>query len=125
MHVAYVVAELGGSRCDALKIDVTQRYVAREPQYDFTHTVTVPAPLSDTPVQLFFPAYFHNPGSTDPTKEAFAFAGLELPGTAADCLLRLSRVRDVSQMPVLLDLQLRPHWEQVTPYSTIAGVELA
>ena len=35
----------------------------------------------------------------------------------------MSRVREPSSLPVLLDLQLRPNWEQVTPYATIAGVE--
>ena len=123
VHAAYLVAELGGPRCDALKIDVIERYAASQPQYDFTHTVSVPTPLSDDPLQLFFPAYFHNPESTDPAREGFAFTGVELPGSAAGCLSRLSRVSDSSQVPVLLDLQLPPDWERVTPYATIAGVE--
>jgi hypothetical protein len=123
VHAEYVVAELGGARCDALKLDVTERYTATARPYDFTHTVTVPTPLSDSPVQVFFPAYFRRPRSTDLAQDGFAFAGLELPGPAADCLIGLSRVRDPSQVPILLDLQLGPHWEEVTPYATIAGVE--
>ena len=101
----------------------TERYVATEPRYDFTHTVSVPTPLSNDPVQLYFPAYFHNPESTGFAQEGFAFSGLELPATAAGCLARFSRLSDVSQLPLLLDLQLRPGWEQVTPYETISGVE--
>ena len=123
VHAAYVVAELGGARCDALKLDVTERYTATGRPYDFTHTVTVPTPLSDSPVQVFFPAYFRRPRSTDLAQDGFAFAGLELPASAADCLTRLSRVQDPSQIPMLLDVQLRPRWEEVTPYATIAGVE--
>jgi hypothetical protein len=123
VHAAYVVAELGGASCDALKLELTERYTATSRPYDFTHTVTVPTPLSDSPVQVFFPAYFRRPQSTDLAQDRFAFAGLELPGAAADCLIRLSRVQDPSQIPLLLDVQLRPHWEEVTPYATIAGVE--
>jgi hypothetical protein len=37
--------------------------------------------------------------------------------------MHLSRVQDPTRIPLLLDLQLRPGWEQVTPYATIAGIE--
>ena len=64
VHAAYVVAELGGDRCDALKINLTERYAATGRGYDFTHTVMVPAPLSDSPAQVFFPAYVRRPPGT-------------------------------------------------------------
>jgi hypothetical protein len=123
VHAAYVAAELGGDRCEALKIDVTERYTATVKGYDFTHTVRVPAPLSDRPVQLFFPAYVRRPHPADLAQEAFAFAGLELPAPAVDCVMKMSRVQDTAAIPMLLDVQLGPDWEQVTPYATIAGIE--
>ena len=123
VHAAYVAAELGGAGCDALKLEVTERYTASQRSYDFTHTVTVPTPLSDRPAQIFFPAYFRHPDAGDSFAERFAFAGLEVPASAAGCVIRLSRVQDLSQVPLLLDLQLRPDWDKVTPYATIAGVE--
>ena len=121
MHAAYVVAELGGDRCDALKINLTERYAATGRGYDFTHTVVVPAPLSDSPAQVFFPAYVRRPRGT--MEDAFAFTGVELSRSAADCLVGLKRLQDPSQIPMLLDVQLRPEWEEVTPYATIAGIE--
>jgi hypothetical protein len=63
------------------------------------------------------------PRPGDLAQDEFAFAGVELPGSAADCVTRLSRVQDPSRIPLLLDVQLRPRWEEVTPYATIAGVE--
>jgi hypothetical protein len=96
--------------------------VATARGYDFTHTVRVPVPLSDRPVQMFFPAYVRS-NAADPAQDAFAFAGIELPAQAADCVITLSRLRDASAIPMLLDVQLQPEWEAVTPYATIAGVE--
>jgi hypothetical protein len=122
VHAAYVVAELGGDRCDALKIDLVERYAATGRGYDFTHTVMIPTPLSDSPAQVFFPAYVRRP-QPGLAQDAFAFTGLELPRPAADCLIGLSRLQDPSQIPVLLDVQLRPGWQEVTPYATIAGIE--
>ena len=123
VHAAYLVADIGGSHCDAMKVGVTQRYHAMSPGYDFTHTVDVPVPLADTPTRLVFPAYFRNPGSTSPVDEPFGFTGLELPAVDAACLVRVSAVNDPSAFPMLLDLRLRPDWDRATPYATISGVE--
>ena len=123
VHAAYLVAYVGGAACDTMNLQVTQRYRAMTPGYDFSHGVNVAVPLSDEPVALYFPAYFRNPGSTDAIDEPFGFAGLELPGAHADCLVRLSTLNDTTSLPALLDLRLRPGWERATPYATISGVE--
>ncbi len=123
VHAAYVVAYVGGARCDTMNLRVTERYRAMTAAYDFSHGVDVAVPLSDVPVALYFPAYFRNPGSTSPGDEPFGFAGLELPGAHASCLVRVSRLNEISSLPTLLDLRLRPGWERVTPYATISGVE--
>lgn len=123
VHAAYVVAEIGGSNCNAMNLRVTQRYHAMTAGYDFTHAVDVAVPLSDDPVALYFPAYFRNPGSSNPVDEPFGFAGLELPAAHTACLVRFSNLTDVASLPALLDLRLRPEWERVTPYATISGVE--
>ena len=123
VHAAYVAVDLGGARCDALNLNVTERYTASQRSYDFTHTVTVPAPLSDSPAQMFFPAYFRSPAPGDQLGERFAFAGLEVPAAQTDCVISVSRVQDPPNVPLWPDVQLRPGWEEVTPYATIAGVE--
>ncbi len=123
VHAAYVVAYLGGANCDAMNLRVTQRYHSMTKGYDFSHPVGVAVPLVDDPVALYFPAYFRNPGSSSAGDEPFSFAGLELPGGHANCLVRMSSLNDVAALPALLDLRLRPGWERVTPYATISGVE--
>lgn len=123
VHAAYVVAYVGGANCDAMNLRVTQRYHSMTKGYDFSHPVDVAVPLVDEPVALYFPAYFRNPGSSNAADEPFGFAGLELPGAHANCLVRMSSLNDVAALPALLDLRLRPGWERVTPYATISGVE--
>jgi len=123
MHAAYVVAYVGGAQCNTMNLSVTQRYLSMTKGYDFSHAVNVAVPLADEPMALYFPAYFKDPGSTDPGDEAVRFAGLELSGAHAACLVRMSSLDNVAALPALLDLRLRPGWEQVTPYATISGVE--
>jgi hypothetical protein len=123
VHSVYLLAEFGGNHCETLKLDVTYRYAATHAPFDFTRTIKIQPPLSDRPVQVFLPAYYRRPPPNAALHEGFGLAGLELPASAADCLTGLSRVRDSAQTPVLLDLHLRPHWEDSTLYGTIAGVE--
>lgn len=123
VHASYLVAEIGGSACDAMVVEATQRYQASSASYDFTHSRRLPVPVSDEPVRWFFPAYFRIPESANPAADAFAFAGVELPAAQASCLVRLSRVTDASRYPVLLDMQLPPDWRRATAHATITGVE--
>lgn len=123
VHAAYLVADIGGAQCDSTQVDLTQRYRAATVPYDFTHAVRVPVPVVDTPVRIVFPAYYKDPASTDPFDEGFAFAGLELSPGEAPCLLRVSSLQQPGSLPILLDLQLGPDWQKVTPYATITGLE--
>jgi len=122
VHAHYLAAEFGGAECNAMRVDVTQRYRAAQPGYDFTHRVGVDIPVTDQLTQLVFPAYYRNPLSSSPLDEPMAFAGLELPPDRANCLQRVS-VLETPSHPALLDLRLPPDWQRVTPYATISGVE--
>ncbi len=123
VHAAYLVVDLGGPKCDQLDVPVTLRYDAQNPAYDFSHTKSVRMPLADDPFELVFPVYFRSPGSIDRAQEPFAFRGLELPESARSCLMRVSRIADPQQFPVLMEMRLPPQWERATPYATITGVE--
>ena len=104
-----------------MTVRVTQRYHAMSAGYDFTHSLDVPVPLTDTPTRLIFPVYFRNPNSTSTTDEGFGFSGLEVTPSAG-CLVNVSSANAATVFP-LLDLRLPPDWAAVTPYATISGVE--
>lgn len=123
VHAVYLAADVGGAGCNTMNLRLTQRYQSITKGYDFSHSVNVAVPIADEPTALYFPAYFKDPASPARADEAFKFAGLELPAADAACLLRLSSLGHVADLPVLLDLRLRPGWERVTPYATIRGVE--
>jgi len=123
VHAAYLAADLGGPACDQLSVDVTLRYSALNPNYDFTHVKTIRMPRVNEPLQIFFPAYFRSPDSTDPIKEPFSFRGIELADGAAPCLMKVARVEQPETIPELLDLRLPPRWPESTPYATISGIE--
>lgn len=123
VHAAYLVAYVGGPRCDVTTVRMTQRYHATTAGYDFTHFVDLPVPLGDDPTALYFPAYYRNPRSAVTADEPFGFAGLELPAAQASCLTRVSRINDASAWPALFELRLRPGWDRVSPYASISGLE--
>ena len=123
VHAAYVAAEIGREACDAMYVDVTQRYQAMSKGYDFSHTSRIAVPIANEPVRVFFPAYFRNPASTRPVDDGFRFAGLEMTAANANCLGRIATINEPARYSSLLDLQLPPDWERATPYATISGVE--
>ena len=123
VHAAYVSAEIGRAACDAMSVEVTQRYQAMSNGYDFSHTSRIAVPIVDEPVRVFFPAYFRNPLSTSPGDDGFRFAGLEISAANANCLARIATLDEPARYSSLLDVHLPPDWERVTPYATISGVE--
>ena len=128
VHAELIVAEFGGAACDSLKLDAVFRYRSSEGRYDFTRTVQVQPPLSSTPTRLLVPVYFHKPLDHSPARAImgradYGLASVDLPAVAAGCMTSLARVRDISRLPVLFELQLPPKWEQATLYETIDGVE--
>ena len=124
VRTAYVVAEFRGGACDTVKLDATFRYAATEPEFDFSRTMPIRPPLEAGAVTtIFFPAYLHQPRSGDPVAAGYGLQGLELPEGSIACLTGLARVRDLAGLPLMLNLELRPHWEGATPYQTIEGWE--
>lgn len=121
---SFLVAEFRGGACETVKLDVTFRYAATEPMFDFSRTMQIRPPLEAGEVTtIMFPAFAHGPRTGDPVAAAYAVEGLELPAQSVDCLTGFSRVRDVSGLPLLMNVSLPPRWEQATPYQTIEGWE--
>ena len=121
------VADFGGPSCDSLKLDAYFRYDAAEPQFDFTRHLTVQPPLSaSTPLRIYFPAYFHRPravGGEYRLNTGYRFVGLDVPESAASCVVRLARVSDLTGLPLLFELRLPPNWEHADLFQTITGWE--
>jgi hypothetical protein len=53
----------------------------------------------------------------------FRLASIELPASASGCLSSLSRVRDVTGLKLLPDLNLPQRWQHATLYATLDGIE--
>jgi hypothetical protein len=120
----YIVADFGGERCDALKLDVTFRYRAVSAFNDFSRSMQVRPPIAPaSATRIFFPAYFHTAHSPSREATTYGLGGVELPAAAAPCLTGLSRIRDVTGLRMLPVLTLPPAWEQATLYYTIDGLE--
>lgn len=121
------VAEFGGTSCDMLKLDAYLRYEAAERQFDFTRHLSVQPPLSaTTPLRVYFPAYFHRPrviGDKYHLTAGYQFVGLEVPESAAACVLRLARASNLATLPLLFELRLPPGWERADRFQTITGRE--
>jgi hypothetical protein len=121
VHAAYVSAGIGGPGCDRLQVNVMHRYDAAPANYDLSHPASWAVPLGDQPLRVFFPAYFLEPSSA--VTGSFRFSGLETSPEEAACIRDLSIVDNPAQFPVLMEMQLPPAWQEVTPYATITGVE--
>jgi hypothetical protein len=122
VRTIFLVSEFAAGACESLKFEMVVRYQSPPGGYDFTHTVQVRPPLAAGTRRIFLATYAHPKGS--PVLEgAYRLAGLDLPRESAQCLSGLYRVRDVTGMPLVLDANLPPDWESVTPFHTIDGIE--
>jgi hypothetical protein len=122
-----IVAEFGGPSCDALKLDATFVYESSSSRFDFSRSLPIQPPLSATPLRVLFPAYSHT-ASADAASDSlegshYRFAGIDLPEAAAHCLMRLGRISDATQLPVLFELRLPPGWENADLFHTVVGWE--
>jgi hypothetical protein len=122
VHSTYLRAAFGGPTCSIARMDVTFRYNATEAQHDFSRTIAV-QPTAPGPTVFFFPAYEHRSRDVEAIHSGYALAGIEMPSAGADCLTEVSRVRDPSALPLLMELRLPPRWRDATLYGTLAGIE--
>ncbi len=119
----YVVVELAAGACEALKFDLTFRYAASSPAYDFSRTIQVRPPIAAGGVRhIFFPIYAH-PRRSSVIDAEYTFKGIDLPAENVSCVSELSWVRNVRGLPLLLDLNLPAGWQDATLYQTVDGLE--
>ena len=122
LHTTYLLAEFAAGACESLKFDVIVRYNSPPGGYDFTRTIHVRPPLEDGVRRIFSAIYSHSQGSQI-LEGTYSLAGLDLPRESAACLSGLYRIKSVSGLPLVLDVNLPSDWEQRAPFHTLDGIE--
>jgi len=111
----YVVAVFSPEGCPAVRLPVTFRYAAVDPQADYSLDTIVTFVDKAPPVEIFFPAYRVDGSSR--------FDGVEVPSGLEPCVREITRVRNLESLPMLLHLTLTDGWERVPLYQRLAGWE--
>jgi len=112
----YIVAEFSGLSCGVARLPVTFKYASAEKLNDFSrHMVMALGRHSNEPTRVFFPAYYY--------ADASHFQGIEVPAGHELCLTSLSRVKDTSTPPLLLDVTFAPAWQSTRLFQTLSAVE--
>lgn len=117
VSVEYLVAEFSAEHCNCATVWPVFRYgmsvVTGRP--DFSRSISVDlADSRETGTRLFLPV-ISSPYS--------AYKGIEFPLEQADCLRRVSRVKDTSLFPILLTVQLPLSQSPVALHQTMAAWE--
>jgi hypothetical protein len=117
VRTAYLAAEIdAGCAFESVPLQLT--YGGVTPSVDFTGTVDVPVGNAAAgTAYAYFPVYAD--GSAGHARPQFAFERLTVPSPQAGCVRRISRVRDVSALPVLFYLTLAPDWQRQAAHETI------
>jgi len=123
----YLLARLGGERCDALRLPVTLRYRAPYPLGDFSRMLAITMPArSGAQVKLLAPVFYRYQLASDAidrTDSAYQFRGVETSVADTGCVQGIDRIVDTTRFPLLLSAALTPEWQQAELYQTIAAVE--
>jgi hypothetical protein len=125
----YLIASVGGERCDALRLPITLRYDAPFPKGDLSTTMDVRMPLeSAADADLLTPVYYRFRTESDLTNltdrsSVYQFRGFEVDARDRGCVQRVERIADVSRFPLLITATLTPRWRDATFYQTLAMLE--
>jgi hypothetical protein len=125
----YLIARIGGSRCEALRLPVTLRYDAPFPRGDFSRTMSIRMPLeANADVQLLAPVFYRYRLESDVNDftdrwSAYQFRGFEIDARDSDCLASAERVVETKDFPLLLSATLAPKWRSAQWYATLGIIE--
>jgi hypothetical protein len=107
----YLALEFSSERCGAAEVPVTIRYDAKAPANDFTYVDDVAISPSG-PTWRIVPVFYNGQWSH--------FAGVTTPAGTESCLKSVSRIDDLTGVPVFLDLDLAPGWRKTSLFQRIA-----
>ena len=112
----YLAAHFAPAACPAARLPVTIRYWVAEGQQDYSFD-TVVMFLHRSTFDLYFPVY-DVPGKS-------RFSGVEVARGFERCVERISRLRDLRSLPILVNLRLTPGWDEGPLYQRLADWESA
>jgi hypothetical protein len=117
VRTQYLVAELDAG-CAFETVPLRLSYRASAYSVDFTETVEAPVGNSEAgSAYAFFPVYAD--GSGVHPQAQFVFERLTVPAPQAECVRRVSRVRNPDTLPVLFHLTLTPDWQRQPAHEEI------
>jgi hypothetical protein len=124
----YLVARLGGDRCDVLQMPLTLRYDAPFPRGDLSETLPIAMSLDSAGVKVLTPVFYRYRLESDvkdftDRSSHYQFRGFELNTESAGCFQGVSRILDPTRFPLLLSATLAPAWREAPLYQTLATVE--
>jgi hypothetical protein len=125
VHTDYLVVEFASeSLCHISQIQSIFRYAFTDPLVDFSQEMQIHlASQNETPTWLFFPVFSGSYGDpvfngTYDTHE-YHFQGIELSQRDKACFRGLYRIKNVSQLPLLIYFTSFPSWEQTALYQKL------
>ncbi len=120
---AYLLIDVNPQRCDAWSFSARVRYEAGLNGTELLVPVTVPLvdPQLGSSVKILVPVYaawFPRFG-----RHKSQFAGLDLPGRDAPCIVSIGKLGDLGALPLLVTAILGPDWRTASHYQTMTGIE--
>ncbi len=117
IRTEYLVAELDAA-CAFESVPLRVEYRASAAFVDFSQTISAPiGAVSAGSAYAYFPVYTDAGGQNN--RGNFSFERLTVPSPAARCVRRVSRVKDIDDLPVLFQLELTPDWRRQPAHETI------
>jgi hypothetical protein len=113
VSVQYLVVEFRSNSCGAVNLPLTVKYAAPTSDSDYSFLSRVPIEAGGSTVQVvpaYYGVYSH-------------FTGFVVPSDYENCLTSVSRIGNLQQVPVLVDLSLPPRWRTADLFQTLVKVE--
>ena len=120
----YLIAEFDAAACDVSAVDLTLRYDTSSTFAEFTHRIAISVPRASGVTRVALATYSYSiPASESGGAIWYRPKGYELPEAQRSCLSRVSRLREPSQFPVLLNATLPADWERLPLHLTLTRWE--
>ncbi|MEO7157422.1 MAG: hypothetical protein ABI039_07680 [Vicinamibacterales bacterium] len=120
----YLVADFDASGCNASAVDLTLRYDRSNASIDFTRRFTVSLPRTSGTTRVTLATYSYAVRAASSGEPVwYRPKGYEMPAAQRQCLAKVSRLREPSQFPVLLNTTLPSDWERLPLHLTISRWE--